>query len=117
RKTGLFPLMHVMVIRKAVYDADRWIAQALYKAFCEAKDLCMKELYDTNVLRISLPWTSAEYEETRELMTADYWPYGLAQNRPNLETLQSYLREQGLIKDKLPLDDLFARETVEAFKV
>ena len=117
RKTGLFPIMHVIVIRRVVYDAHPWVAQTLYKAFCGAKDLCMKELYDTNVLRVSLPWTAAAYEETRELMTADYWPYGLSPNRANLETLHSYLHEQGLIKQKLNLDDLFARETVDTFKI
>ena len=77
----------------------------------------MKELYDTNVLRVSLPWTSAEYEETRDLMTADYWPYGLNPNRANLDTLHDYLYEQGLIKQRLHLDELFARETLEAFKI
>jgi 4,5-dihydroxyphthalate decarboxylase len=117
RNTGLFPIMHVIVIRKGLYDRHPWVAQSLYKAFCLAKDLCMKELYDTNVLRVSLPWTAAECEETRDLMTADYWPYGLASNRANLETLHDYLQEQGLIKQKLNLDELFARETLEAFKV
>jgi 4,5-dihydroxyphthalate decarboxylase len=117
RKTGLFPIMHAIVIRKAVYEAHPWVARSLYKAFCEAKDLCMKELYDTNVLRVSLPWTAAEYEETRDLMTADYWPYGLTRNRVNLETLHGYLHEQGLIKQRLDLDELFARETLESFKI
>jgi 4,5-dihydroxyphthalate decarboxylase len=117
RKTGLFPIMHVIVIKRSLYEAAPWVAQTLYKAFCEAKDLCMRELYDTNILRVSLPWTSAEYEETRDLMTADYWPYGLEPNRINLETLHAYLYEQGLIKQKLNLDDLFARETLEAFKI
>jgi 4,5-dihydroxyphthalate decarboxylase len=117
RKTGLFPIMHVIVIKKSVYDKEPWVAQTLYKAFCAAKDLCMSELYDTNVLRISLPWASAEYEETRDLLSADYWPYGLAANRHNLETLHGYLHEQGLIKQKLDLEELFAPETVEAFKI
>jgi 4,5-dihydroxyphthalate decarboxylase len=117
RKTGLFPIMHVIVIRKAIYDRYRWAAQTLYKAFCAAKDICMRELYDTNVLRVGLPWTAAEYELTRDLMTEDYWPYGLAPNRKNLETLHDYLFEQGLIRQKLELDELFARETVEAFKI
>ena len=116
-KTGLFPIMHVIVIKRAIYEKDPWVAQTLYKAFCEAKDLCMRELYDTNILRVSLPWTSAEYEDTRNLMTADYWPYGLSANRVNLETLHGYLYEQGLIKQKLNLDELFARETLEAFKI
>ena len=116
-KTSLFPIMHVIVIKRAIYEKDPWVAQTLYKAFCEAKDLCMRELYDTNILRVSLPWTSAEYEDTRNLMTADYWPYGLAANRINLETLHGYLYEQGLIKQRLSLDELFARETLEAFKI
>jgi 4,5-dihydroxyphthalate decarboxylase len=117
RKTGLFPIMHVIVIKGSIYEKERWVAQTLYKAFCAAKDLCMRELYDTNILRISLPWTSAEYEQTRDLMTGDYWPYGLAPNRDNLETLHGYLYEQGLIKEKLNLDELFAGETIETFKI
>jgi 4,5-dihydroxyphthalate decarboxylase len=117
KTTGLFPIMHVIVIKRSVYQKEPWVAQTLYKAFCAAKDLCMRQLYDTNILRISLPWTSAEYEETRDLMTADYWPYGLEPNRDNLETLHGYLYEQGLIRQKLDLDELFARETREAFKI
>lgn len=77
----------------------------------------MRELYDTNILRVSLPWTAAEYEQTRDLMTTDYWPYGLEPNRVNLETLHGYLYEQGLIQEKLDLNQLFARETLEAFKI
>jgi 4,5-dihydroxyphthalate decarboxylase len=117
KKTGLFPIMHVIVIKRSIYEKTAWVAQTLYKAFCQSKEICMTELYDTNILRVSLPWTSAEYEDTCELMTADYWPYGLNPNRVNLETLHSYLHEQGLIKEKLNLDELFARETLEAFKV
>ncbi len=117
RRTGLFPIMHVIVIKRSIYEQERWVAQELYKSFCAAKDLCMKELYETNILRISLPWTSVEYEQTRDLMTADYWPYGLEPNRNNLETLHGYLFEQGLIKQKLNLNELFAPETVEAFKI
>jgi 4,5-dihydroxyphthalate decarboxylase len=117
KKTGLFPIMHAIVIKRSIYEKDPWVAQTLYKAFCQAKEICMRELYDTNILRVSLPWTAAEYEDTRDLMTADYWPYGLEANRENLETLHGYLYEQGLIKQKLNLDELFAQETLEAFKV
>lgn len=117
RRTGLFPIMHVIVIRRSIYEKERWVAQTLFKAFCDAKDICMRDLYDTNILRVSLPWTSAEYEDTRDLMSTNYWPYGLEPNRTNLETLHSYLFEQGLIKQRLNLDDLFAQETAEAFKI
>jgi len=117
RKTGLFPLMHLMVIRMGIYEKNPWVAQSLYKAFCEAKDLCFSKIYDSNVLRTSLPWTLADYEETRLLMGEDYWPYGFAANRHGLETLQSYLLEQGLIKKSLDLEKLFAPNTLQAFKV
>jgi 4,5-dihydroxyphthalate decarboxylase len=117
KKTGMFPIMHVLVIKRSIYEKEPWVAQTLYKAFCEAKEICMRDLYDTNILRVSLPWTSAEYEDTRDLMTVDYWPYGLEANRANLETLHGYLLEQGLIKQRLNLDELFAKETVEAFKI
>jgi len=116
-KTGLFPIMHVIVIRRAIYDAEPWVAQTLYKAFCQAKEICMRKLYDTNVLRVSLPWSVAEYEQTCELMTEDYWPYGLEPNRKNLETLHGYLFEQRLIKERLNLEELFAGETLESFKI
>jgi len=117
RKTGLFPLMHLIVIRMGVYEKNPWVAQSLYKAFCDAKDLCFSKIYDSNVLRTSLPWTLADYEETRLLMGEDYWPYGFAANRHGLETLHSYLLEQGLIKKSLDLEKLFAPNTLEAFKV
>ena len=54
RKTGLFPLMHLIVIRMGVYEKNPWVSQSLYKAFCEAKDLCFSQIYDSNVLRNSL---------------------------------------------------------------
>lgn len=117
RRTRIFPIMHVIVVRANVFEAHPWVAQSLYKAFCAAKEACFNELYDSNVLRISLPWTVAEYEETRALMTEDYWPYGFAPNRKVLETLHGYLFEQGLIKQKLDLESLFAPGTREAFKI
>ncbi|OGQ80055.1 MAG: 4,5-dihydroxyphthalate decarboxylase [Deltaproteobacteria bacterium RIFCSPLOWO2_12_FULL_60_19] len=117
RRTGIFPIMHVVVIRTKIYEEHPWVAQSLYKAFCAAKDLCFSRLYDSNVLRISLPWTVAEYEETRQLMGEEYWPYGLAPNMRVLETLHGYLLEHGLIKQKLDLATLFAPNTREAFKI
>lgn len=117
KRTGIFPIMHVIVIRMDLYKKNPWVAQSLYKAFCEAKDLCFGRLYDSNVLRTSLPWEVAEYEETRDLMGEDYWPYGFGPNQQVLETLHSYLLEQGLIAKKLELEKLFAPNTLEAFKI
>lgn len=117
RRTGLFPVMHGIAIRMELYEQDPWVAQSLFKAFCAAKEICFSQLYDTNVLRRSLPWEAAQYEETTQLMGRDFWPYGFAANRDNLETLHSYLLEQGLIKQELDLEKLFAPNTLEAFKI
>jgi 4,5-dihydroxyphthalate decarboxylase len=117
RRTGIFPIMHGIAIRMDLYEKHPWVAQSLFKAFSAAKDRCFSEIYDTNVLRRSLPWEAAEYEETTELMGSDYWPYGFAVNRDGLETLHSYLLEQGLIKQRLDLEKLFAPSTLEAFKI
>jgi 4,5-dihydroxyphthalate decarboxylase len=117
RRTRIFPIMHVIGIRAALYEKHPWIAQSLYKAFCAAKDLCFSKIHDSNVLRVSLPWDVAEYEETCALMGADYWPYGFSANRQVLETLHAYLLEQGLIPRKLELERLFAEPTLEAFKI
>lgn len=117
RRTSIFPIMHGIVIRKDLYERNPWVAQSLYKAFCEAKDLCLGRIYDSNILRVSLPWTIAEYEEARSLMGEDYWAYGFHANRRVLETLQTYLLEQGLIGQRLDLEKLFAPNTLGAFKI
>jgi 4,5-dihydroxyphthalate decarboxylase len=117
RRTGLFPIMHVIVIRAVVYEEFPWVAQSLYKAFVRSKNLCIEKINDSNVLFTSLPWMLSEYEEVRELMGEDYWPYGFEPNRHALETLQRYLFEQGLIKEKLQMEKLFAPGTLEAFKI
>ena len=66
--------MHVIVVKKAIYEAHPWVTQSLYKAFCQAKDICTSQIYDTNVLRTSELWSLFEYEETTQLMGEDFWP-------------------------------------------
>ncbi|MFQ5851267.1 MAG: ABC transporter substrate-binding protein [Candidatus Binatia bacterium] len=117
RRSGIFPIMHVVVVRDGIYKENPWVCQSLYKAFIEAKDICLSRIYDTNILRTSLPWTVAEYEEVRNLMSEDFWPYGFEANRKTLETFHSYLLEQGLIKQPLELEKLFAANTLGAFKI
>jgi 4,5-dihydroxyphthalate decarboxylase len=117
RRTKIFPIMHTVVIRRDLYERHRWIAQALYKAFSQAKSKAMA-LYDqTAALPAMVPWLVAELEETRREMGADWWPYGLAPNRAVLDTFLRYHHEQGLSKRRLAPEDLFARETLESFKV
>jgi 4,5-dihydroxyphthalate decarboxylase len=117
RRTGIFPIMHTVVIRRDVYEANRWIAQSLFKAFSEAKRRVYENLYTTSALTTMLPWQIAQVEEVRRDMGDDWWSYGFAQNRHVLDTFLRYHHEQGLSKRRLEAEELFAPETLEAFKI
>jgi 4,5-dihydroxyphthalate decarboxylase len=117
RKTGIFPIMHTVVIRRDVYEANRWVAQALHKAFVEAQRRTYEDLKETAALKAMLPWGHAHMEETRREMGEDFWPYGLEKNRDTLRTFLRYHHEQGLSKRRLEPEDLFAPETLESFKI
>ena len=116
-RTRIFPIMHTVVIRRDVYERDRWVAMSLMKAFIEAQRIAYDDLQTTAVLKTMLPWVLAENERTRELMGDDYWPYGVEANEHVLETFTRYSFEQGLSKRKLSPAELFAPETFEAFKI
>ncbi len=117
RKTKIFPIMHTVVIRREVYEQNRWVAQALYKAFGAAQAETYKDLNETAALKAMLPWLNAHVEEARAEMGDDYWPYGLEKNQTALDTFLRYSFEQGLSKRKLNPVDLFAPETLDAFKI
>lgn len=117
KQTGLFPIMHTIAIRREVYEANRWIAQSLYKAFVAAQRATYENLYVTAALKTMLPWSIREVEEVRELMGEDFWPYGFAPNRATIETFLRYHHEQGLSTRLLTPEELFVPETMEAFKI
>jgi 4,5-dihydroxyphthalate decarboxylase len=117
RKTGIFPIMHTVAIRRDVYEGNRWIAQSLYKAFVEAQERTYEDLYMTAALKAMLPWLTSHVEETRELMGDDFWSYGLPPNRATLATFLRYHHEQGLSKRLLEPHELFAPEAMESFKI
>jgi 4,5-dihydroxyphthalate decarboxylase len=116
-KTKIFPIMHTVVLRRDVYEANRWLAVALYKAFVQSQRITYSQLRTTASLQAMLPWASAEEEKTRALMGDDYWPYGFEANKHVLDTFTRYSFEQGLSKRKLDPAELFAPETLEAFKI
>jgi 4,5-dihydroxyphthalate decarboxylase len=116
-KTRIFPIMHTVVVRREVYERNRWVAGALYKAFVAAQKITYADLRTTASLQAMLPWASAEEEQTRKLMGDDYWPYGFAANEHVLDTFTRYSFEQGLSKRKLDPRELFAPETLETFKI
>jgi 4,5-dihydroxyphthalate decarboxylase len=117
RRTRIFPIMHTVVIRRELYQQYPWIAGSLYKAFAAAQKKTYADLDETAALKAMLPWLVAHVEEARREMGDDWWSYGLAPNRHVLETFLRYHREQGLSKRRLAPEDLFAAETVEAYKI
>jgi 4,5-dihydroxyphthalate decarboxylase len=118
RKTGIFPIMHTLIISKRIYQNNPWVAMSLYKAFCLAKDVVMQGYGETAALHVTLPWLGAELERTKGIMGEDWWPYGLSKNRKTLETFLRYHYEQGLSKRKMTVEELFAEETLdEEFKI
>jgi 4,5-dihydroxyphthalate decarboxylase len=113
RETGVFPIMHVLVLRREVYERNRWLARSLFDAFVEAKALCEEGMGDTAAARYMLPWLHDEVARTKSLLGENYWPYGL---EPNLEVLRTFLRysyDQGLAARRLEPEELFAPETLE----
>jgi 4,5-dihydroxyphthalate decarboxylase len=117
KKTGLFPIMHLVGIRRTLAEQYPWLPASVYKAFCEAKALAMVDLCDVNALMVTLPWLEAETKETMAVMGQDFWRYGARENVRDIEALLQYSHEQGLIHRKVGFDELFAPSTVDTAKV
>jgi 4,5-dihydroxyphthalate decarboxylase len=107
RRTGIFPMMHTIVLKRAVYDAHPWIAESLFAAFSEAKERAMERLYETNALTVVAPFIVHDLERTRALMGMDYWPFGIAANRHAITTFTRHLQEQGIIARVPDVTELF----------
>ena len=117
RKTGIFPIMHTIVIRREIYEANRWVAQSLYKAFCESKRRTYQDLQETAALKATVPWLAAHIEDARREMGDDFWSYGFANNRKTLDTFLRYSFEQGLSKRLLSAEEIFVPETMESYVI
>jgi 4,5-dihydroxyphthalate decarboxylase len=117
RRTKIFPIMHTVVMRRELYEANRWIAQSLLKAFTLAKRRAYESLSQTHTLATMLPWQVAHVEEAKREMGEDWWPYGLEPNRKVLETFLRYHHQQGLSRRRFAPEELFAPESLESFKV
>jgi 4,5-dihydroxyphthalate decarboxylase len=117
RRTRIFPMMHVIGIRRTLAERHPWLAVNLMKAFLRAKELAWYELGQIGHLFTSLPWGVAEFDATRALMGEDYWSYGLQPNRHALEAFTRYHHEQGLSARKVAPEELFAPSTLELSKI
>ncbi len=108
QRTGIFPIMHVVVIRKPVYERDPDLATLLFTAFQAAKNLALRRLHSVGTLSSMLPWTIDDVDEIERVFGGDPWPYGVESNILTLEALITYLHEQYMIGRKVPAETLFA---------
>jgi 4,5-dihydroxyphthalate decarboxylase len=115
RKTKLFPLMHVIGIRRSLVEKHPWLPVNVFAAFSRAKKLAIDELARLDTMTVTHPWIAEEMGRVRALMGEDIWPYGIERNRNELTTLIRYAEADGLIKGPLALEDLFAETTFDQF--
>ncbi len=103
----IFPIMHLVAIKKSLYERHRWLASSFYKAFVESKARARARMRYGGSLAAMLPWLLAEIEEIDAVFGGDAWPYGVEPNRPTLEALVQYMTEQHFIPKSIPVDELF----------
>ena len=117
KRTGLFPIMHVVGIRRTLAEKHPWLPGAVFKAFEQAKAVGMEKLSDTSATKVTLPFVEEALRNARALMGEDYWSYGVEKNRKVLDYFLAQHHAQGLSSRRVAVDELFHPGTCEAFKL
>jgi 4,5-dihydroxyphthalate decarboxylase len=107
KKTRIFPIMHTLVLKTGLYLEKPWLAVSFYRAFCRARDLAHRSMYDTDALTVSLPWVIDEVEAARGIFGPQIWDYSIEGSLPTLNALATYLDEQKLSRRRMGVDELF----------
>ena len=113
KKTGIFPIMHAVAIRRDLAKQEPWLANAVFEAFSKAKELDYEESRKLRWAYSSLPWYGQEFNETVELMGENFYSYGIKDNRKALESVCRYVFQQGLAKRQPTFGELFVKSTLE----
>jgi 4,5-dihydroxyphthalate decarboxylase len=117
RRTGIFPIMHLLGVRRTLLERQPWLAGALLKAFEKAKALGLSLLGDTSATKVTLPFVEENLKQARDLMGEDFWSYGVEANRKTLEAFLQHHHAQGLSSRLVTVEELFHPSTFEAAKV
>ncbi len=117
RRTGIFPIMHIVGVRRPLAEAHPWLPAAVLKAFGRAKEVALASLSDTAATKVTLPFVEEQLAQARGLMGADFWSYGLDANRVALDAFLRHHYEQGLSPRLVSADELFHPSTHEVFRV
>jgi 4,5-dihydroxyphthalate decarboxylase len=117
RRTGIFPIMHLLGVRRTLVERHPWLPAALLKAFERAKAVALEKLGDTSATKVTLPFVEEQLAAARELMGADFWSYGVEPNRKVLETFLRHHHAQGLSSRLVSVDELFHPATHATVKI
>jgi 4,5-dihydroxyphthalate decarboxylase len=117
KRSGMFPIMHLIGIRKDLVERHPWLPATVYKAFCQAKAIAIDALKEMAATKVTLPWPEMYVQDAVRLMGEDFWRYGVAENARDIETLARYSLEQGLATRKLSAEEIFHPSVFEISKV
>ena len=117
RRTGLFPIMHILGVRRRLVEQHAWLPAALLKAFEQSKRIALTRLADTSATKVTMPFVEDNLRRTRQLMGRDFWPYGYAANKATLEAFLRFHHHQGLSHRLVGVEELFHSSTLESFKL
>lgn len=117
RKTGRFPIMHLIAIRKTLATKHPWLPMAVLKGFEASKTMALQQLQDTSATKVTLPFVEEQLRRATSLMGDDFWPYGLEANRETLDYFLGQHHRQGLSKRRVQPEELFHPNALEAFVI
>ena len=107
KRKGIYPIMHLVAIKKSVYERYPFVATSLYEAFVKSKKIALEKLFNLRAVRYMTPFLMREIDDIWEVFNGDPWPYGIEPNRKTLEALVAYQQDLGLIDRPVKVDDLF----------
>jgi 4,5-dihydroxyphthalate decarboxylase len=117
KRTGIFPIMHIVGVRRALAEAHPWLPGAVFKAFDRSKAIALEKLADTSSTKVTLPFVEERLMEARSLMGEDFWSYGVPANRTTLDVFLKHHHTQGLSPRQVKVEELFHPGTLETFKL
>lgn len=117
KRTGIFPIMHVLGIKKELAQTQPWLPAALLKAFTQSKQAALELLADTSATKVTLPFVEEQLKSARETLGNDFWSYGVQANRNTLDAFLRHHHQQGLSSRKVSIDELFHPATYETYRI
>ena len=117
RRTGVFPIMHVVGIKNELAARHPWLPGAVLKAFTQAKAAALDKLSDTSATKVTLPFVEEQLKAARETMGEDFWSYGVAANVRTLETFLRHHHSQGLSARPMKIEEIFHPATYESYSI